>query len=329
MFPRGLTAAVADFAVGTTFGDIPAEVNHLGRKSILDALGPAIVGAITPTCEVLQGYLAGLGLPAQGATVIGTAQRLPARFAALANGTATHADDYDDTMQAATGKFQGIHPTAPVLSALLARAETSGRVRSGRELLHAYQVGVEVACKLFDATAPEHILNGFHSTGTCGLLGAAVAVSVFDGASAATIRTALGIAASSAAGLQENFGTMTKPYHAGPLRRGRHRRLRSRGGRLHGLADHPGSEARFLPGLWRGLAAGADRRPSWRSVVVRRPRHLAEAVADREPRPPRHDRVPRSRHPVRHRSREGAQDHGAHQREHPSHAAASSAEDRA
>lgn len=212
---RGLTAVVADFAVGTTFGDIPAEVNHLGRKSILDALGPAIVGAITPTCEVLQGYLAGLGLPAQGATVIGTAQRLPARFAALANGTATHADDYDDTMQAATGKFQGIHPTAPVLSALLAKAETSGRMLSGRELLHAYQVGVEVACKLFDATAPEHILNGFHSTGTCGLLGAAVAVSVFEGAPAATIRTALGIAASSAAGLQENFGTMTKPYHAG------------------------------------------------------------------------------------------------------------------
>ncbi|MGH7290825.1 MAG: MmgE/PrpD family protein, partial [Myxococcota bacterium] len=103
---RGLTATLADFAVSTPFDAIPAEVNHLGRKSILDALGPAIVGAITPTCGVLQNYLTGIGLPAKGATVIGTTLRLPARFAALANGTAIHADDYDDTMQAATGKFQ-------------------------------------------------------------------------------------------------------------------------------------------------------------------------------------------------------------------------------
>jgi 2-methylcitrate dehydratase PrpD len=212
----GLTEAVAEFAANTTYKTIPTDVLHLGKKSILDGLGPALVGAKTPTCQVLQSYLGGIGLPLEGSTVIGTGMRLPPRFAALANGTATHAHDYDDTMQAATGKFQGIHPTAPVFTALAAQAERSRKgVRDGRALLAAYEIGVEVTCKLFDATAPEHILNGFHSTGTCGLLGAAAAVAAFEGAQVDRVRTTLGIAASMAAGLQENFGTMVKPFHAG------------------------------------------------------------------------------------------------------------------
>lgn len=211
-----LTAMVAEFAYAMKFERIPSDVMHLGKKSILDALGPAIVGSRSPTGRTLQTYLASLGLPKGGATVIGTDLLLPPRFAALANGTATHADDYDDTMQAATGKFQGIHPTAPVLSALLAQAEVSRKgMRNGRDFLTAFQIGVEIVCKLFDATAPAHILNGSHSTGTCGLLGAAAAVAIFEGAPAETIRTVLGIAASGASGLQENFGTMTKPFHAG------------------------------------------------------------------------------------------------------------------
>ena len=74
---------------------------------------------------------------------------------------------------------------------------------------------MEVACKLFDATHPAHILNGFHSTGTCGLLAAAAACAKLRKADAGSVRTALGIAASQAAGLQENFGTMTKSFHAG------------------------------------------------------------------------------------------------------------------
>lgn len=216
MSDTSLTATVAEFAVATSFDGISADVMHFGKKSILDALGPAIVGSHTPTGKVLQAYLANLGFVRKGATVIGTDLRLPPRFAALANGTATHADDYDDTMQAATGKFQGIHPTAPVLSALLAQGEASRKgIRTGRDFLTAFHAGVEIACKLFDATAPEHILNGFHSTGTCGLLGAAAAVAAFEGGTAETVRTTLGIAASAAAGLQENFGTMAKPFHAG------------------------------------------------------------------------------------------------------------------
>jgi 2-methylcitrate dehydratase PrpD len=208
-----LTAYAAEFVAGTTWEDIPAEVMHLGKKSILDVLGCAVSGSIAPASDILRRYYAPFRLAADGATVIGTGLRLPARFAALVNGTAMHVDDFDDTQQAATGKFQGIHPTTPVFAALLAEAETSGA--SGRDVLVAYHVGAELACKLFDATAPAHILGGFHSTGTCGILGSAAAIARLKRFDQGVIETTLGIAASQAAGLSENFGTMTKPFHAG------------------------------------------------------------------------------------------------------------------
>lgn len=207
-----LTEYVARFAVDLREADIPGEVQALGKKSILDALGAALAGSVSEPARVLTAYLADLGC-AGPATVLGTSLRMAPRFAALANGTAMHADDYDDTLQAETGRFQGVHPTAPTLAALLAAGEQRGA--SGRELLAAYQVGVEVACRLFDATHVDHILNGFHATATCGMLGAAAGAARLYGMDAGALRTALGIAASQAGGLQENFGTMTKPFHAG------------------------------------------------------------------------------------------------------------------
>lgn len=210
----GLTGEIAEFAAGTRFDDIPGDVMALGKKAILDVLGPALAGAASHTSATLRGYLAGVASPG-AATVLGTGLRLNARFAALANGTSMHADDYDDTMQAATGKFEGIHPTNPVLAATLADAESAAAPVSGRSLLTAFHVGVEVACKIFDATAPQHILGGFHSTGSCAGLGASVGVARLRGLDAGRMRVILGIAASQAAGLSENFGTMTKPFHAG------------------------------------------------------------------------------------------------------------------
>jgi 2-methylcitrate dehydratase PrpD len=211
---QGLTAYVADFVIGAKLSRIPEDVMLLGKTSILDGLGCALSGADAPALRILHQYTtlfrSGAG---PFATVLGTDLRLPPRFAALINGTAMHVDDYDDTQQAATGKFQGIHPTAPVLSAVLAAGEAADA--SGAAVLLAYQVGVELACKLFDATHPNHILNGFHATGTCGLLAATIACAQLRGAGENELRHALGIAASQAAGLQENFGTMTKPFHAG------------------------------------------------------------------------------------------------------------------
>ena len=207
-----LTEYVAKFSAGVTEAQIPAEVQQLAKKSILDGLASALAGSISEPSHLLTRYLESFR-SAEGATVLGSALKLPPRFAALANGTAMHADDYDDTLQAETGRFQGIHPTAPVLSALLAVAETQRL--SGRQVLLAYQVGVEVGCRLFDATHVNHILHGFHATATCGMLGAAAAVARLQGANTDAIRTTLGIAASQAGGLTENFGTTVKPFHAG------------------------------------------------------------------------------------------------------------------
>jgi 2-methylcitrate dehydratase PrpD len=213
--PVGLTAYVANFGANTRFEDIPPDVMLLGKKAILDVLGPALAGSASHASDIMRRYL--LRQHATGeASVLGTDMRLPARFAALANGLSMHVDDFDDTLQGAVGKFGGIHPTTPTFAALLAAAETDeGGDRSGRALLTAFHVGVEIACKLYDATASAHVLNGFHTTGSVAGIAAAVAVARLRGASAETMRTIIGISASQAAGLSSNFGTMTKSLHAG------------------------------------------------------------------------------------------------------------------
>jgi 2-methylcitrate dehydratase PrpD len=153
---------------------------------------------------------------AKGATVIGSSLRAPQRFAAFANGVGIHADDYDDTQLAvAKDRVYGLltHPTAPVLPAALAVAES--RMTSGQELLLAYNLGVEVETKISEAIAPRHYEDGFHSTGTAGVFGGATAAAKLMGLDRTHVLRALGIGASEAAGLRENFGTMTKPFHAG------------------------------------------------------------------------------------------------------------------
>jgi 2-methylcitrate dehydratase PrpD len=148
--------------------------------------------------------------------VTDTAHKAPPRFAAFVNGIGIHADDYDDTQLAvAEDRVYGLltHPTAPVLPAALALGEARGI--SGSDLMVAYHVGVEAECKIAEAIAPRHYEDGFHTTGTCGALGAAAAAARVSGLDRAQTLRALGIAASEAGGLRENFGTMTKPFHAG------------------------------------------------------------------------------------------------------------------
>jgi 2-methylcitrate dehydratase PrpD len=211
-----LTAYVADFIATTTYADISSEIIPLGKKSILDGLGLALAGSVAKSGDLLRRHLGGLGCRDGQATLIGTALRLPARFAAFANGTAIHADDYDDTQLAvAKDRVYGLltHPTAPVLPAVLAVAEQGGR--SGRDLLRAYHVGVEVECKIAEAINPRHYQHGFHTTATCGTYGSAAGVANLRGLPAQVAGVALGIAGSLSAGLRENFGTMVKPFHAG------------------------------------------------------------------------------------------------------------------
>jgi 2-methylcitrate dehydratase PrpD len=212
-----LTDYVAGFVIATQSSDIPKDVAHLGKRSVIDGLGLALAGAASHQGHIAQRYLTGIGIPTDfAATVIGTQLRMPARFAAFANGLAIHADDYDDTQLAvAKDRVYGLltHPTAPALPPSLALAEQ--HKKSGAELMLAYQVGVEVECKVAEAIAPRHYQHGFHSTATCGSIGAAAAAAKILGLDREATRRALSIGATQAGGLRENFGTMTKPFHAG------------------------------------------------------------------------------------------------------------------
>jgi 2-methylcitrate dehydratase PrpD len=212
-----VTAHVSEFVVNLKFADIPAESLELGKKSILDGLGLALSGSKAETWGLIQEYVESFGFPpSKGAAVLGSAVRLPARFAAFANGVAIHVDDFDDTQLAvAKDRVYGllVHPTVCVLPAALAIAEVGGG--SGKDLLVAYEAGVEVECKIAEAISPRHYEDGFHSTGTCGVFGGTAACSKLKGLDVAHTSRAFGIAASQAAGLRENFGTMMKPFQAG------------------------------------------------------------------------------------------------------------------
>jgi len=214
---ESLTAYVADFITRARAAAVPAEVTHLGKRSILDGIGLALAGSVAESGHIVRRYLSSLGCAAaKGSTVIGSPLKLPARFAAFANGVAIHADDYDDTQLAvARDRVYGLltHPTAPALPPVLALGERDGR--SGRDVLMAYQVGVEVETKIAEAIDPRHYQDGFHSTATIGTLGAAAGAARLLGFDRERTRRALGLAASQSAGLRENFGTMTKPFHAG------------------------------------------------------------------------------------------------------------------
>jgi 2-methylcitrate dehydratase PrpD len=214
---QGPTDYVAAFVSETIFADIPKDVAHLGKRSVLDGIGLALAGARSECGHIARQYLKNLGIEAaDGATVIGSALKVPARFAAFANGLAIHADDYDDTQLAvAKDRVYGLltHPTAPALPPALALAERGKR--SGADFMLAYQVGVEVECKVAEAIDPRHYQHGFHSTATCGSIGAAAAAAKLLGLDREATRRALSIGATQAGGLRENFGTMTKPFHAG------------------------------------------------------------------------------------------------------------------
>jgi 2-methylcitrate dehydratase PrpD len=215
--PESLTAYVADFITRTRTPDIPADVMHLGKRSILDGLGLALAGNAAESGHIVRTYLKSLGTAVDnGCTVIGTNLKVPARFAAFANGIAIHADDYDDTqLAAAKDRVYGLltHPTAPALPPVLALAERDNR--SGRDLLTAYQIAVEVETKVSEAINPRHYEDGFHSTATIGAIAAAAGAARMLGLNVEQTRRALGIGASQSAGLRENFGTMTKPFHPG------------------------------------------------------------------------------------------------------------------
>ena len=188
-----------------TIDQIPTDVVAVAHQCILDWFGCALAGSREPLSQILREELAG---DTGACSLVGTNQRADPLKAALINGAAGHALDFDDSSAVMLG-----HPSAPVLPAVLAAAERDGR--SGADALTAYIVGVEVQSRIGMAIGDEHYAKGWHTTSTVGVLGAAAAMGWLLGLDADEFGAAMGIAASSASGLKANFGTMTKPLHAG------------------------------------------------------------------------------------------------------------------
>lgn len=217
-FPEatGLTKYIAQFVLNSKYEDIPSDVLALGKKSILDGFGLALAGSVAESGPISRKYIQSLGLCEGKSTVIGSSLKSAPRFTTFVNGISMHADDFDDTQLAvAKDRVYGLltHPTAPVLPPSFAIAEL--QKVSGKDFLLAYHLGVEVETKLAEASSPRHYEDGFHSTGTFGTLGSATACAQMRAFPLEKILTTYGIAASEASGLRENFGTMTKPFHAG------------------------------------------------------------------------------------------------------------------
>ena len=207
MVTASLTGEVVQFIERTTLADIPAPVVQRAKTLVTDFLGVAVAGSVEPQARIVHRFLDEHG-GGGTATVIGCSERTTVPWSALANGVAGHALDFDDVSQTMYG-----HPTVAVLPAALAAAELVGC--GGSTLLESYIIGVEVAVKLASSMKPAHYQKGWHSTSTLGSLGATAAAAKLLRLRGPELHSALALGASQACGLQQNFGTMTKTFHAG------------------------------------------------------------------------------------------------------------------
>ena len=211
----GATEQLAAFAAEGRYEDIPAEARAAAKVYILDALAVMLAGAASDEVEPVHAWLRDVGGNGQ-AEVIGGGFRAPAALAALANGIAGHALDYDDTILfTSNAAVYGtrLHPSVPTLAAALAAGEVAGA--DGRALLAAFVYGFEVTCRLADACNRELYRRGYHPTGVICPLGSAMAAGRLFGLDRVGLQRSLGVAASSGGGLRQNYGTATKPFHSG------------------------------------------------------------------------------------------------------------------
>ena len=203
----GVTERLANFVVETTMAAVPSQVSTRAKEAMLDGLGCALVGSPTPSGKLMTQYVRQRSETPR-ASVIGSGFKTSAPLAALANATLAHALDFDDVNWSMSG-----HPTVPLLPAVLALGQELQA--AGAAVLLAYILGFEVETKIGLGVNPRHYDLGWHATSTLGTLGAAAACAKLLGLDVERTRIAIGIAASSAAGLRQNFGTMTKPLHPG------------------------------------------------------------------------------------------------------------------
>ena len=186
-------------------------VEHEAHRTFLNWVGCAVGAAQHESAEATLGAIRMLQ-PAAQSSVLGRGDKVDMASAALVNGITSHTFDFDDTHLKTI-----IHPAGPVASALLALAEVTGA--SGREVIDALVLGIDVSCRMGNCIYPDHYDRGWHITGSTGTLGAAAGCARLLRLDEAKTAMALGIAASQPIGMREQFGTMTKPFHPGAAAR--------------------------------------------------------------------------------------------------------------
>jgi 2-methylcitrate dehydratase PrpD len=198
-----LTKALGQFVADLSPNRLPEEAARIARLGFIDCIGTMIVGRNEPCAQILKSVLA----PGDGlATLYFSGERSPGPEAGWINGTAAHALDYDDVA------LRG-HPSTVLVPAILAEAEVLGA--SGQDMIVAYVAGYETWAELVRRDVPMYHQKGWHPTGIFGAVGAAAACAKLRKLDATRTAIAIALGASQSAGIMANFGTMTKPYHAG------------------------------------------------------------------------------------------------------------------
>ncbi|MGE5269486.1 MAG: MmgE/PrpD family protein [Thiohalocapsa sp.] len=206
-----LIAAIAERIAAITYAELPPEAVRAAKMAVLDTVGVTLAGAHEECSQIVERVLASAG--GGGCLIFGSNRRTGPLDAALVNGTAAHALDFDDVSNSLGG-----HPSAPILPALFALGELLDcpeKPIGGRDFITAYVAGFETEARLGRGVNQHHYEKGWHPTATLGVFGATAACCHLMRLDAAQTAQALAVAASLASGIKANFGTMTKPLHVG------------------------------------------------------------------------------------------------------------------
>jgi 2-methylcitrate dehydratase PrpD len=211
------TAAATEFVESITFDALPPEALRIGTRCLIDGLGLFVAGSEEHSVKILADEAQAVGGKPEALLLGRGSVKVPAPMAARVLGTAGHAHDWDDSQVSKDpAHVYGLltHPTIPPLTSALVTAQRLGAVE-GKAFMLAFLTGFEVECKISEWMLPQHYLRGMHSSATVGTFGAYAAAAKLLGLKADRLRNGFGIAASFAAGIRCNFGTMTKPLHVG------------------------------------------------------------------------------------------------------------------
>lgn len=201
----GPTEALASFVVSYPDDGFSDDVIERGEKHLMDTVACLVAGTHTEVGQQVMGYFM------SGATgprpIAGHRDRTAAATSALVNGTFAHALDYDDVIPMMPG-----HPSGVIVSALIAAAPAGA---TGLDFIRAYLVGLEAGVHVGAAVGIDHYKRGWHTTGTIAIFAAVAGIARLTKMTVAETRAAFGLASSMSSGIQANFGTMTKSFHAG------------------------------------------------------------------------------------------------------------------